>query len=97
MVTDLSKLTFTLKKPLEVNVPHSIAEAHASPSVLQNHKVTSLQDCPLVMTPIEAAHILGIGRNSIYNLLRSGQLKSIRVGKLIKITRAALEEYLQCY
>ena len=59
--------------------------------------ITSLQDLPLVMTPAEAAQALGIGRNSIYALLRSESLRSIRVGKLIKIPRAALEEYLQGY
>ena len=63
----------------------------------QPTQVTSLQDLPLVMTPVEAAQALGIGRNSIYSLLRSGDLKSIRVGRLIKITRSALEEYLQGY
>ena len=57
----------------------------------------SLQDYPLVMTPAEAAQALGIGKNSIYALLRSGALKSLRVGRLIKITRSALEEYLQGY
>ncbi len=100
MVTDLSMLTFNIKEPLCVKALHAIniaAETHASPSVLQNHKVTSLQDCPLVMTPVEAARILGIGRNSIYALLRCGALRSIRVGKLIKIPKAALEEYLQRY
>ena len=64
---------------------------------LQPARVTSLQDYPLVMTPAEAAHALGIGRNSIYTLLRSGQLNSIRIGKIIKIPRTALDEYLQHY
>lgn len=63
----------------------------------QPTQATSLLDLPLVMTPVEAAQALGIGRNSIYSLLRSGDLKSIRVGRLIKITRSALEEYLQGY
>lgn len=46
-------------------------------------------------TPAEAAKILGIGTNNIYNLLRSRQLKSIRIGRLIKVPRTALEEFLQ--
>lgn len=62
-----------------------------------NPQAMSLQDYPLVMTPAEAAQALGIGKNSIYALLRSGALKSLRVGRLIKITRSALEEYLQNY
>ena len=62
---------------------------------LQTHSITALQNCPLIMSPTEVAQILRIGRNSIYALLRAGQLKSIRIGKLIKIPRSALEEYLQ--
>ena len=65
------------------------------PQLVQHEK--SLQDYPLVLTPTEAAQALGIGKNSIYALLRSGALGSIRVGKLIKIPRAAIEEYLQQY
>ena len=74
---------------------NSTSEMPSFASVPKDRKVTSLQDCPIVMTPIEAARILGCGRNSIYNLLKSGQLKSVRVGKLIKITKSAIEEYLQ--
>ena len=67
------------------------ASHNDSPAVPQFH------DLPLVLTPVEVARLLGIGRNSIYALLRSGSLRSIRVGKLFKIPRAALEEYLQGY
>ena len=85
---------------LEQNVPviTNTAGGNASNTFHpQKCRVTSLQDCPLVLAPVEAARILGIGRNSIYALLRCGALRSIRVGKLIKIPRAALDEYLQSY
>ena len=65
--------------------------------IQHTQRAMSLQDIPLVMTPAEVARLLGIGRNSVYALLRSGALRSIRVGKLLKIPRAALEEYLQGY
>ena len=77
----------------------SCRTAHSDSALIPHihHPITSFQDLPLVMTPAEAAQALGIGRNSIYALLRSGELRSIRVGKLIKIPRTALEEYLQGY
>lgn len=89
---------FGTEEPLKQNSAqnhHSTTEISSFASVPQKLRVTSIQDAPLVMTPIEAARILGCGRNSIYSLLKSGKLKSIRVGKLIKITKSALEDYLQ--
>lgn len=75
-----------------ITITQSTTASHSdSPAVPQFH------DLPLVLTPVEVARLLGIGRNSIYALLRSGSLRSIRVGKLFKIPRAALEEYLQGY
>ncbi len=46
----------------------------------------------------EVSTRLGLSRGVTYELIRSGQLKSIRVGggKLIKVTHQALMAYLQC-
>ena len=49
---------------------------------------------PLVMTVEEMAAILQIGRNSAYNLVKSGQIRCIRIGRNIRILQAALLEYL---
>ena len=38
---------------------------------------------------------LNIGKNTIYSLLQSGELKAFRIGKLWKIPRKALEEYVE--
>lgn len=38
--------------------------------------------------------ILGIGRNTAYNLVRSGDIFSIRIGRQLRIPRAALIEFL---
>lgn len=57
----------------------------------------SINDLGLLLSVAEVRQLLGLGLNSTYNLIRSGQLKSIRVGKLIKVPRPALEEYLNSY
>ena len=57
-----------------------------------------IDNYPDVLTPDEAKTILSIGRNAIYNLLKSGELKSLRIGKLYRIPKYYLMEYLySCY
>ena len=56
--------------------------------------VTSISDLPLALTVTAAGQVLRVGRNVAYELVRSGQLRSVRVGKNIRIPRDALAEYL---
>ncbi len=43
----------------------------------------------------ETAEILGIGRNSAYEGVRTGEIPSIRIGKRILVPRLALERILE--
>ena len=43
----------------------------------------------------ELMPILSIGRNTAYELIRSGQIRSIRIGRQIRIPRDALLEFLR--
>ncbi len=43
----------------------------------------------------ELAPILGIGRNSAYELVRSGQIRSFRVGRAYRVPKDAVEEFLR--
>lgn len=54
----------------------------------------SFDDIPLVLTVEELMPILCIGRNTAFALVRSGQIKSIRAGKQIRILKHELLEYL---
>lgn len=49
---------------------------------------------PLVLTVPEMAEILHIGRNAAYDLVKSGAIRSLRIGRNIRIPQAALLEYL---
>ena len=51
-------------------------------------------DKRLCITVPEAAEMLRISRNFAYELVRQGKLPSIRFGKRILISRAALEKML---
>ena len=55
----------------------------------------SLQDLPLVLTVEDLMEVLSIGRNTAYELVRSGQIRSIKVGKTYRIPRDAVEEFLK--
>lgn len=49
---------------------------------------------PLVLSVPELASVLHIGRNAAYELVNSGQIRSIRIGKNIRIPQSALLDYL---
>jgi excisionase family DNA binding protein len=43
----------------------------------------------------QVAEILQIGRDKIYFLLRTGQLRSVKIGKLRRITDRHLAEFIE--
>lgn len=45
----------------------------------------------------EAAKLLGVGRNTAYNAANSGDLPSIRIGRSIKIPKAALTKFMETH
>jgi excisionase family DNA binding protein len=48
----------------------------------------------LLVSPEDAARVLGVGRTKVYELMRSGALRSVRVGGLRRIPVAALAEFV---
>lgn len=54
----------------------------------------SFDELPLTLRVEDLMPVLGIGRNTAYELVRSGQIRSIKVGKQIRIPKNALREYL---
>ena len=57
-------------------------------------KVRSIEDLPLVLTVEDLMPILSIGRSNAYALVRSGQVRSIRIGHQFRIPREAVQEFL---
>ena len=57
-------------------------------------KYTSIDQLPLVLSVEDLADVLGIGINSAYELVRSGKVGSIRIGRQYKIPQNALKTYL---
>lgn len=54
----------------------------------------SVDDLPLVLRVEDLMPILDIGRNTAYELVRCGQIRSIRVGRQLRVPRDAIAEFL---
>ncbi len=48
----------------------------------------------LLLTPDEAADVLGIGRSKLYQLMRAGTVASVRIGSCRRIPAAALPDMI---
>jgi excisionase family DNA binding protein len=48
----------------------------------------------LLLTVVEAAHQLGLGRSKLYELLAAGDIESVHIGKARRVPREALERYV---
>ena len=57
-------------------------------------KYTSYDDLPLTLRVEELMPVLGIGRNTAYELVRSGHIRSVKVGRQLRVPKDAVAEFL---
>ena len=55
---------------------------------------TNPNTLPLTLTVPDASAVLRVGRSAVYNLVRCGRLRSLRIGHQIRIPRDAIFEFL---
>jgi excisionase family DNA binding protein len=63
----------------------------------RQHRVLNVvfeNDDRLLLSVVEAARRLGIGRTLMYELLASGDVRSVHVGRLRKVPVEALDAYV---
>lgn len=48
----------------------------------------------LLLRPAEVTEILGMGRSRIYEMLATGELPSLRIGRCIRIPSDALKQWI---
>jgi len=49
---------------------------------------------PLLLTPDEAAVVLRVGKSKVYDLMRSGALRSVKLGGSRRISATALADFV---
>lgn len=62
-----------------------------------NKETEAMQSIPYekrIYTVDEIQDILGIGRNSAYNLVKSGAFHSVRIGGNIRISKKSFDDWL---
>jgi len=48
-----------------------------------------------VLTVEELCEVLRIGKNTAYRLLKSNEIKSVKIGKIYKIPKKSVRKYLE--
>jgi excisionase family DNA binding protein len=48
----------------------------------------------LLLRPEEVARALGVGRTTVFELIRAGELRSVKIGKSRRIPTEAVREYV---
>jgi len=51
-------------------------------------------DEQLLLTTVQAGRVLGVGRTTVYQLIKSGELHAVHVGGSCRISWAELERYV---
>jgi excisionase family DNA binding protein len=74
-----------------------VAPAETRARVVPDTQVINLtieNDEKLLLTVVEAAHRLGIGRTLMYGLLAAGRIESVHVGRLHKVPVEELARFV---
>jgi excisionase family DNA binding protein len=82
--TQLRLVTPTRRPPVRERVPDE-----------QVINLTVTADERLLLTVVEAARRLGIGRSFMYELIAAGQIETIHIGRLCKVSVDALAAFVE--
>jgi len=73
-----------------------ITEGLVTSKTNQKSQVTQVvpTDRALLCTPNEAARQLAIGRTKLYELIASGDLRSVRIGRAVRVPASELKSFV---
>ena len=60
-----------------------------------DERVRDISTLPLMLTVEDLSKFFAIGKNTAYELIHSGAIRSVRVGRSFRIPRDAITEFLQ--
>ncbi len=49
---------------------------------------------PLLLRPEDVARVLAVGRSTVFDLIRSGRLRSVKIGHLRRVSATAVAEFV---
>jgi len=49
----------------------------------------------LLLKPLEAAQVLGIGRSLMYELIARGEIPSVRLGRCLRVSKESLQQWIR--
>ncbi len=55
---------------------------------------SSIDELPYVISVPQLAKLLGIGRNAAYEIVNRGEIRSVKIGKTIRIPKSAVIEFV---
>ncbi len=61
----------------------------------QEPQFSTQYDTPLLLTIEQSAKLVGIGRTTAYALVKSGEWNTIKIGRLTRLTRKILEDWVE--
>lgn len=50
---------------------------------------------PLLLTVEEASKLLGVSRSKMYEMVATGEVRSIKIGRMRRVPRKILDEYVE--
>jgi len=59
-----------------------------------NSEVTT-GDQPILLRAEQAAKLLNLGRTTVFALMASGELPCVRIGRAVRVPRAAVERWVR--
>jgi len=81
------ELSFTSPSPA---VPEFTHERSVT-SAVERARARTISATPLLLTVTEVAHRLGCGRTLVYDLIGSGQLETVKLGRLRRVPTEAVD------
>lgn len=61
----------------------------------QHHEYVATDRVRMLLRPREAAELLGVGRTTVYELMRLGELPAIHIGRSVRIPAKAITEFIE--
>lgn len=56
---------------------------------------TTTQTIGLLVKIADAAEILAVGRSTVYELISSGHLETVHIGRSVRVTTASIEAFVE--